>query len=148
VVDRFSEQDEWARNRMAQRFQRKLHHHRVHGFTRPGAINYTGDGRGIDDTPFSSARNHTFSHMKIWDWESGVYIAGANYPIFEYIEMYNIMAANWSTYHRTVYTSSVGLRIVRYSKFRYGVNGCGRSGFFRRGIMAPTGKYMGTCFTI
>jgi hypothetical protein len=100
----------------------------------PGAINYTGDGRGIDDTPFSSASNHTFSHMKIWDWESGVYIAGANYPIFEYIDMYNIMAQNWSTYHPNgIYIIGSDYGIVRYSKFHYGVNGCGEGVVFSDG---------------
>jgi hypothetical protein len=100
----------------------------------PGAINYTGDGRGIDDTPFSSASNHTFSHMKIWDWESGAYVAGINNPIFEYIDMYNIMAANWSTYHPNgIYIQGSNNGIVRYSKFHYVTNGCGEGVFFASG---------------
>ena len=100
----------------------------------PGAINYTGDGRGIDDTPFSSASNHTFSHMKIWDWESGAYIAGMNSPIFEYIDMYNIMAANWATYHPNgIYIIGSNNGIVRYSKFHYGTNGCGEGVVFSDG---------------
>jgi hypothetical protein len=36
----------------------------------PGYVTYTGDGRGVDATPFSSATGNVFSHMAIFDWES------------------------------------------------------------------------------
>ncbi len=101
----------------------------------PGNITYSSDGRGIDDTPFSSATNHTFSHMAIHGWESGVYVAGMSNPVFEYIDMYDIMAINWSAYHPNgIYTSSAPGGIVRYSKFHKGPggNGVGEGIFFEQ----------------
>ena len=80
------------------------------------SYHFTDDGRGIDDTPFSSATNHTFSHMKIWGWESGIYIAGTNNHISEYIEMIYIQSDG--TMHPNLYYiigSANG--IIRYSKF-------------------------------
>ncbi|MCI0563572.1 MAG: hypothetical protein MN733_34295 [Nitrososphaera sp.] len=92
----------------------------------PGNINYTGDGRGIDATPFSSATGNVFSHMKIWEWESGVYHAGINGSTFEYLDMYDIHALNWATHHPNgIYCSSANNVIVRYSKFHKGPNGYG-----------------------
>ena len=99
----------------------------------PGNITYSSDGRGIDDTPFSSATNHTFSHMRIWGWESGVYVVGMNAPLFEHIEMFDIMAVNWSTFHPNgIYTSGVANGVVRHSKFYKNVNGVGEGIFFEQ----------------
>jgi hypothetical protein len=92
----------------------------------PGAINYTGDGRGIDATPFSSATGNIFSHMRIFDWESAIYHAGINGSTFEYLDVYDIHAANWSTWHPNgIYTSGSKDVIVRYSKFHKGPKGYG-----------------------
>ncbi|MGZ6249219.1 MAG: hypothetical protein ACXWMC_06365 [Syntrophales bacterium] len=101
----------------------------------PGAVTYTSDGRGIDATPFSSANGNTFSHLKIWGWESGVYNAGIDGSTFEYIEMFDIMAANWSSYHPNgIYISGSNNGIVRYSKFHKGPggNGVGEGIFFEQ----------------
>jgi hypothetical protein len=92
----------------------------------PGAINYTGDGRGIDATPFSSAIGNTFSHMRVFNWESAIYHAGMNGTLFEYLDVFDIMAANWPTYHPNgIYTVSSNNVTVRYSKFHKGPNGYG-----------------------
>jgi hypothetical protein len=113
----------------------------------PGSITYSADGRGIDDTPFSSATNHTFSHMKIWGWESGVYVVGASAPLFEYIEMFDIMAANWSTFHPNgIYTSGVTNGIVRYSRFYKNNNGVGEGIFFEQSGGCSDWKIYGNVF--
>jgi hypothetical protein len=92
----------------------------------PGAINYTGDGRGIDATPFSTATGNTFSRMRIFDWESAIYNAGINASVFEYLDVYDIHAQNWSSYHPNgLYTSGAKGGIVRYSTFRKGPKGHG-----------------------
>ena len=84
----------------------------------PGAITYTSDGRGIDATPFPSATGNTFSHMAIFDWESAIYAAGIKASVFEYLDVYDIHAANWSTFHPNgLYTSGAPDSIVRYSNF-------------------------------
>ncbi|MPY91446.1 MAG: hypothetical protein GEU99_26500 [Luteitalea sp.] len=101
----------------------------------PGNITYSSDGRGIDDTPFSSATNHTFSHMAIHGWESGVYVVGMSKPTFEHIDMYDIMALNWSDYHPNgIYTSGAPGGTVRYSSFHKGPdgNGVGEGIFFEQ----------------
>ena len=54
---------------------------------------------------------------------------------FEYIDMYDIMAANWSTYHPNgIYTSGAPGGIVRYSVFHKGPdgNGVGEGIFFEQ----------------
>lgn len=92
----------------------------------PGNVTYSADGRGIDDTPFSSATNHTFSHLKIWNWESGIYACGTNYGLFEYIDMYDLNAVNWSAFHPNgIYNSGHVGGIVRYSRFHKGPAGFG-----------------------
>lgn len=92
----------------------------------PGAITYTSDGRGIDATPFSSATGNTFSHMAIFDWESAIYAAGIKSSVFEYLDVYDIHAANWSTFHPNgLYTSGAPDSIVRYSNFHKGPKGHG-----------------------
>jgi hypothetical protein len=101
----------------------------------PGNVTYTVDGRGVDDTPFSSATNHTFSHMAIHGWESGAYVAGVSNVTFEYIDMYDMMAQNWSWYHPNgIYTSAAPRGIVRYSRFHRGPdgNGVGEGIFFEQ----------------
>jgi hypothetical protein len=95
-----------------------------------GAINYAAAG-GRDISPYSAAgtisEGHTFSHMKIWDWESGIYNAYSSGSIFEYIEMFDIHPANWQTWHPNgIYISSPANNgIVRYSSFHGGPNGYG-----------------------
>ncbi|MGZ5494060.1 MAG: right-handed parallel beta-helix repeat-containing protein, partial [Thermoanaerobaculia bacterium] len=92
----------------------------------PGYINYTGDGRGIDATPFSSATGNVFSHMNIFDWESAIYHAGINGSTFEYLDVYDIGAQNWSSWHPNgIYNSGSSNVIVRYSKFHKGPKGYG-----------------------
>src|SRR5262249_34844975 len=83
----------------------------------PGEINYSSDGRGIDCTPPSgSVTGNIFSHLKIWDWESGIYAVGCSNPIFEYIDMFDIMPQNWSTFHPNgIITWGSANGIVRYS---------------------------------
>ncbi len=87
----------------------------------PGFVVYTGDGRGIDATPFSTATGNVFSHMKIWGWEAGVYHVGINGSTFEYLDMFDIDASNRATYHPNgIYAASSSNVIVRYSKFHKG----------------------------
>ncbi|MBI5584176.1 MAG: hypothetical protein HY892_10150 [Deltaproteobacteria bacterium] len=90
----------------------------------PGNITYSADGRGIDATPFSSATGNTFSHLKIWGWESAIYNVGLSGSTFEYIEMFDIYAVNWSAYHPNgIYIANSNNGIIRYSKFHKGPNG-------------------------
>jgi hypothetical protein len=92
----------------------------------PGYKTYTGDGRGIDATPFSTCIGNTFSHLKIYNWESGAYNVSCNYSTFEYIEMYDIGPANWETYHPNgIFISKSTDGVVRYNKFHKGPNGLG-----------------------
>ena len=101
----------------------------------PGVVTYSGDGRGIDDTPFAGASNHTFSHLAIHDWESAVYTAGMSRPTFEWLDVYDIMAVNWSTFHPNgIFTNSAPNGIVRYSRFHRGPkgNGMGEGIFFEQ----------------
>jgi hypothetical protein len=92
----------------------------------PGNITYSSDGRGIDATPFSSASGNLFSHLKIWNWESGIYNAGINNSTFEYIDEFDIMAVNWSSFHPNgIYISGSANGVVRYSKFHKGPGGNG-----------------------
>jgi hypothetical protein len=115
----------------------------------PGEVTYSSDGRGIDDTPFSSASNHTFSHMEIHGWESGAYVAGASNVTFEWIDMYDIMAANWSTFHPNgIYTSGAPNGIVRYSKFHKGPdgNGVGEGIFFEQSGGSTNWQIYGNVF--
>lgn len=115
----------------------------------PGAITYTGDGRGIDATPFSSANGNIFSHMRIFDWESAIYHVGINGSTFEYLDVYDIMAANWSSYHPNgLYTSDSNNVIVRYSKFRKGPKGygAGEGIFFEQGGGAANWQIYGNVF--
>ena len=79
------------------------------------AYAFTADGRGVDDTPFSSATRHTFSHMKIWGWESPFYVAGTSNHIGEYLEI--LYTKSNGVQHPNIYYiigSSNG--IIRYSK--------------------------------
>lgn len=115
----------------------------------PGAINYTGDGRGIDATPFSSATGNVFSHMRIFDWESAIYHAGINGSTFEYLDVFDIMAANWSTWHPNgIYTSGSKDVIVRYSKFHKGPKGygVGEGIFFEQSGGSANWKIYGNIF--
>lgn len=58
----------------------------------PDILGFTNDGRGVDDTPFSTATNHTFSHVKISGWESGLYVAGTNNHVSEYMDISHIQS--------------------------------------------------------
>jgi len=93
----------------------------------PGNINYSSDGRAIDCTPPSgSVTGNTFSHLKIWNWESGIYVVSCSAPTIEYVDMYDIAPLNWSVYHPNgVITWGSPNGIVRYSKFHKGPNGFG-----------------------
>jgi hypothetical protein len=115
----------------------------------PGNITYASDGRGIDATPFSSATGNTFRHMKIFGWESGIYNVGINGSTFEYIDMYDIMAVNWSAYHPNgIYISDSKDGIVRYSKFHKGPGGnaVGEGIFFEQSGGASNWKIYGNLF--
>jgi len=82
----------------------------------PDIMGFTGDGRGIDDTPGSSSTDHTFSHVKIIGWESGIYIAGTNNHVSEYVDMSHIRSDG--VLHPNLYYiigSSGG--IIRHSRF-------------------------------
>jgi hypothetical protein len=101
----------------------------------PGAVTYSGDGRGIDATPFSSATGNVFSHLNIHDWESAIYHAGIHGSTFEYLDVYDIMAQNWSAYHPNgLYAVDSKNVVVRYSKFHKGPkgNGTGEGIFFEQ----------------
>jgi hypothetical protein len=101
----------------------------------PGNVNYPGGGRGVDLTPYqASCSGNTFSHMKIWDWESGAYACYCDGTTWEYITMYNIMAQNWSQFHPNgIYHCGGENNItVRYSNFHAEANGCGE-GIFSNG---------------
>jgi hypothetical protein len=93
----------------------------------PGEINYASDGRAVDCTPSSgSVTGNTFSHLKIWNWESGIYAVSCSSPVFEYIDMFDIAPLNWSTYHPNgIITWGSPNGIVRYSTFHKGPNGKG-----------------------
>ena len=115
----------------------------------PGNITYSSDGRGIDATPFSSATGNTFSHMKIFGWESGVYNVGIDGSTFEYIDMYDIMAVNWSSYHPNgIYISGSKNGIIRYSKFHKGPGGnaVGEGIFFEQAGGASNWQIYGNLF--
>jgi hypothetical protein len=115
----------------------------------PGNITYSSDGRGIDATPFSSATGNTFSHLKIWGWESAIYNVGIESSTFEYIEMFDIFAVNWSSYHPNgIYISGSNNGIVRYSKFHSGPNGypIGEGIFFEQSGGCSNWKIYGNLF--
>jgi len=92
-----------------------------------GNITYTGTARGIDNTPYNGdSIGACFSHLKIWGWDSGAYQAFSDHATYEYIEMYDIGAANWSSFHPNgIYVNSSNFLTVRYSKFHVGPNGNG-----------------------
>jgi hypothetical protein len=113
----------------------------------PGQITYSGDGRGIDATPFSGASDNTFSHLKIWDWESGVYNVGINNSIFEYIEMTDIFAINWSSFHPNgIYISGAAGGTIRYSKFYKNKYPIGEGIFWEQSGGASDWKIYGNVF--
>jgi hypothetical protein len=101
----------------------------------PGNVTYPNGGRGIDLTPYTtSCTGNTFSHMKIWDWESGAYACYCDGTTWEYITMYNIMAVNWSQYHPDgIYHCGGENNItIRYSNFHGETNQIG-DGIFSNG---------------
>lgn len=115
----------------------------------PGAINYTGDGRGIDATPFASATGNLFSHLRIFDWESAISHVGMNGSTFEHLDVFDIMAANWPTFHPNgLYTSASQNVTVRYSTFRKGPHGhgVGEGIFFEQGGGAANWSIYGNVF--
>jgi hypothetical protein len=94
----------------------------------PGYITYTNDGRAVDLTAFGAATQdgNVFSHLKIWDWESGIYAVSCGSPTFEYIEMYDIAPVNSGTYHPNgIITWNCPNGILRYSHFYRGPSGHG-----------------------
>jgi hypothetical protein len=115
----------------------------------PGEINYTSDGRAIDCTPSGTVTGNTFSHLKIWDWESGIYVVGCANPTFEFIDMYDIAPLNWQLFHPNgiiIWGSPNG--IVRYSKFHKGPKGLGvgEGVFFEQGGGATGWQVYGNLF--
>jgi hypothetical protein len=90
----------------------------------PGFVTYTGDGRGVHAV--NDATGNTFSHMKIWNWESGMYHIGMDNTLIERVDMSGIGAVNAGTYHPNgiITWDSVNVT-VRYSKFHSGANGYG-----------------------
>lgn len=84
----------------------------------PGFVTYTGDGRGVDATPFSAATNLTIRHCKIHGWESAMYFSGITGVIVEYCECYDIRAVNSATFHPNLafILASNGI-IFRYNIF-------------------------------
>ena len=100
-----------------------------------GNVTYPNGGRGVDLTPYQATCNgNTFSHIKIWDWESGAYGCYCNGTTWEYITMYNIMAVNWGQYHPNgIYHCGGENNVtVRYSNFHSESNACGE-GIFSNG---------------
>lgn len=115
----------------------------------PGEVTYSSDGRGVDDTPFSSGTNHKFSHMAIHGWESAVYVVGMSNATFEYLDVYDIMAANWQSFHPNgIYTSGAPGGIVRYSTFHKGPdgNGVGEGIFFEQSGGSTNWRIYGNVF--
>ena len=89
----------------------------------PGYITYTSDGRGMDLTPFSSATGNTFSHLKIWNWESAVYNVGINNTTLEYLDISDIDAINLATYHsNAIYLDVAVGGTIRYNTFHRGTH--------------------------
>lgn len=92
----------------------------------PGNITYSGNGRAIDGTAFSNAEGNVFSHLKIWEWESAIYVAGIHGTVFEWLDVFDIQPANWSAYHPNgLYAIGSTRTTVRYSKFHKGPKGYG-----------------------
>jgi hypothetical protein len=94
----------------------------------PGYVDYTGaGGRAIDiSVSYSSPQSYgnTFSHMKIWDWESAIYNTEVDGTVFEYLDVYDITPKNWSDYHPNgIYILASDHGVVRYSKWHRGPNG-------------------------
>jgi hypothetical protein len=116
----------------------------------PGAnVTYSSDGRGIDATPFSSATGNTFSHLKIHDWESGVYNAGIANSTYEWLDEYDLNAANSASFHPNgIFINGSKGGIVRYSRFHTGPAGyaTGEGVFFENGGGASDWKIYGNMF--
>jgi len=118
----------------------------------PGNVTYTQDGRGLDITPFASPNQctgNTFSHLKIWNWESGIYNVWADGSIYEYIDMYDMNAVNWQSYHPNgIYIASSSGGIVRYSRFHRGPAGysVGEGIFFEQAGGCSNWKIYGNVF--
>lgn len=92
----------------------------------PGAVTYTSNGRAIDFTSFSDASDVVVSNVRIFDWESAIYLAGIKRVTIEQIDMYDISPANWQDYHPNgIYNNGTTDVIVRHSKFHKGPKGHG-----------------------
>ncbi|MGZ3745044.1 MAG: hypothetical protein ACXWRA_14805, partial [Pseudobdellovibrionaceae bacterium] len=81
----------------------------------PDILGFTGDGRGVDDTPFSSASDHTFSHVKISGWESGLYVAGTNNHLSEYMDISHIQS-DGVMHPNIYYLLGTNNGVIRYSR--------------------------------
>lgn len=117
----------------------------------PGDVIYTGDsGRGADLTPLSGGSSDwLLSHVKIWDWETGIQIVGMSAVIMEYIEMYDMSAVNSDDYHPNgIITWSAPDCIVRYSLFHKGPGGhpCGEGIFFEQNGESTDWQIYGNLF--
>jgi hypothetical protein len=116
----------------------------------PGYVTYSSDGRGIDWTPFNSptiSQDNTFSHLKIFGWESTVYNVFANNSTFEYLEIYDVNAVNSATFHPNgIYISTAIGGTVRYSLFRKNTYAFGEGIFFEQSGGASDWKIYGNRF--
>ncbi len=92
----------------------------------PGYVTYTGDGRGIDATPFSTATGNIFRHLTVWNWESAIYLVGADQTVFEYLDVSGVAAVNSATFHPNgLYTSGADGLTIRSSRFHSDAAGRG-----------------------
>ena len=75
--------------------------------------------RGINDVPYNSSSSyHTFSHMSIHGWNDGIFsVAGVNYNLYEYIDMYDIGAHGGDSHPNLMYIHDSHYGTIRYSKF-------------------------------
>lgn len=100
----------------------------------PGAITYSSSGRGVDASPSGSITGNTFSHLKIWDFETCALNVSSTNTVWEYLDISDCHAANWSAYHPNgliVWAADTG--IFRYSKIHFGAHhGAGEGLFFEQ----------------
>jgi hypothetical protein len=79
----------------------------------------TGYGiRGINDVANnSSSSHHTFSHMKIHGWSSGVFCQYTSHHTFEYLDVYDISSLGGPSHPNIFFIHASNYGIIRYSKF-------------------------------
>jgi hypothetical protein len=83
----------------------------------PSNANWTVNAYGVNDAPYKGSNsNHTFSHMSIHGWNTGIFVNYAGNHTFEYIDMYNIYG-NSTVHPNLFYIINSNNGIIRYSKF-------------------------------